>query len=130
MGKEGGFFDRKLLLCEDMTVTDSSKASTNEIDMGVADANMGAGTPLDVIFVITEAFTGGTSLTFELQHSAAGSSYATIVQTPAIAEASLTLGKVIKLRVPDEHYRFLQGYFTTSGTHSKGKITAYLQPRM
>lgn len=130
MGRAGGFFDRKCMLCEDMTVTDSSKATTDELKCGVSDANLGAGTPLELVFVITEAFTGGTSLTFELKDSADGTTYATKVQTPAIVEASLTLGKVIKLNVPDEHEQYIEGYFTTSGTHATGKITAYLQPRM
>ena len=130
MGRAGGFFDRKCMLCEDMTVTNSSKATTDEFDTGIANANLGDGTPLEMVFIITEAFTGGTSLTFELKDSSDGTTYTTRRQTPAIAEASLTLGKVIKLTVPDDHERYLEGYFTTSGTHSTGKITAYLQPRM
>lgn len=130
MGRAGGFFDRKCMLCEDMTVTGTSKATTDEFDTGIANSNLGDGTPLEMVFIITEAFTGGTSLTFELKDSPDGSTYTTRRQTPAIAEASLTLGKIIKLTVPDDHERYLEGYFTTSGTHSAGKITAYLQPRM
>lgn len=130
MGRAGGFFDRKCMLCEDMTVTDSSKATTDEFDTGIADSNLGDGTPLEMVFIITEEFAGGTSLTFELKDSADGTTYATKVQTPAIVESSLTLGKVIKLLVPDEHERYIEGYFTTDGTHTAGKITAYIQPRM
>lgn len=130
MGREGGFFDRKLLFSNSQEVT-ASAASTYEINTGVADANLGAGTPIGVFFIIDETFTGGTSMTFELQHSADGSSYATIAQLPAIAEASLVAGeKIGPLALPDEHYQYLQIYYTVVGSHGAGAITSYLQPIM
>lgn len=126
----GGFIDSKLLFSNAQEVT-SSAASSYEIDTGEANANLGDGTPLAVEFIIETTFTGGTSMTFELQDSADGSSYTTLVEVPAVAEASLTKGATIpKLMVPPEHKRYLQMYYTVSGTHGAGKVTAYLQPVM
>lgn len=128
--KIGGFFDRKLYFSNAQEVTGSA-ASTYEIDTAEANHNLGDGTPLVVRFIIETAFAGATSMTFELQDSAAGSSYTTKVQTPAIVEASLTKGAYIcELKVPDQHERYLQIYYTVVGTHGSGKVTAYLQPLM
>jgi len=126
-----GFFDSKLRFDDGLDFTnDSSEASTYEIDCAIADANLGAGTPLVVEITVETTFVGGTSVTFELQHSAAGSSYATLGQYPAVAAASLLKGAKFQLLVPNEHYRFLQMYYTIVGTFSAGKLTAVLQPRM
>ena len=126
-----GFFDNKLRFDDGLFfANDSSEASTYEIDCALADPNLGAGTPLVVEITVETTFVGGTSVTFELQHSAAGSSYATITQIPAIVEASLTKGAKFQILVPNEHYRFLQMYYTVSGTHGAGALTAVLQPRM
>jgi hypothetical protein len=126
-----GLFDAKLRFDDGLDfASDSSEASTYEIDCGVANANLGAGTPLVVEICVETAFVGGTSVTFELQHSAAGSSYATLVQYPAVVTASLTKGAKFQLMVPREHYRYLQMYYTIVGTFSAGKLTAYIQPAM
>lgn len=124
-----GFFDNKLRFSDGQAVTGSA-ASTYEIDCAIANANLGDGTPLVVEISIETTFVDGTSMTFELQHSAAGSSYTTLVQTPAIAEASLVKGYKFQIMVPKEHYRYLQMYYTVVGTHGAGAVTAVLQPAM
>ena len=124
-----GFFDNKLRFDDGHDLTSaSSKASTYEIDCAIANANLGAGTPLVVEITCEVAFAGGTSITFELQHSADGSSYTTLVQYPA--QTSIAKGDKFYLMVPDNHYRYLQLYYTIVGTFTAGTITAVLKPRM
>lgn len=124
-----GFFDNKLRFSDGQDMKSASScASTYEIDCAIADANLGAGTPLVVEITCEETFAGGTSITFELQHSAAGSSYTTLVQYPA--QTTITKGDKFFLMVPESHYRYLEMYYTIVGTFSAGKITAVLQPRM
>lgn len=125
-----GFFDTKLRFSDGQSITETA-ASTYEIDCGLANPNLGDGTPLVIECEIEYAdAASGTSMTIELQHSAAGSSYATLVQYPAIVTASLTKGAKFQLMVPKEHLRYLQLYYTIVGTFDAGKITAYIQPAM
>lgn len=124
-----GFFDNKLRFSDGQDfAAASSVASTYEIDCAIANANLGAGTPLVIEITCEETFAGGTSITFELQHSAAGSSYATLVQYPA--QTTITKGDKFFLLVPESHYRYLQMYYTIVGTFTAGIVTAVMQPRM
>lgn len=124
-----GLFDDKLMFSASQAPT-SSAASTYEIDFGAANLALDEGTPLEVVLVVEEAPTSGmTSMTIEIQDSAAGSSYATICSYAAIGYADLTAGSVWKLRLPSYHKRYVQLYYTIVGTGDL-TITSYLQPVM
>lgn len=129
--------DRKLVFCDAQAIT-ASAASTNPdsvayLDFGVADPNMGDGTPLMVRFICEESFTKLTNLTFALQHdsdSAFGTAEVLAQFTRTLAQ--LTKGAYIQpLAIPEQHERYLRIYFTVSGTTpDAGKITAFIDPVM
>ena len=120
------FFDAKHLFSDGQEVTDSAYSS-KEIDCGVAYPDLGEGEMLVVRFIIETAFTGGTNMAITLCHGAETAPTTQLVSVIAIAEASLTKGAYIpELKIPDQHLEFMRLYYTVSGTHSAGAITAFL----
>ena len=120
--------DSKLIFSNDQVVCNSgSEASDYEIDFGVASANMGAGTPLKAVFIVTTTFATCTSILFSVQAATDGSTYANIVASGAIAVATLVAGYRLELFLPREHGRYLQAYYTLEGSNATaGKVVAYL----
>lgn len=124
------YIDKENLLCDDMAITDTDKATTNIIDLG-AD---GSATPtpnekgdVEILCIVTEAFTGGTSLSIAAQTDSAEGfgTVETIATTAAIATASLVLGYQFKIAVPaDALKRYFRLYCDVTGTMTAGKITA------
>jgi hypothetical protein len=139
-------FDKKNTVSDNQAFTTGTQRSTDVIDMwGGAtkpgtDANgntilrdLGLSTEVDFFAQVTEAFTGGTNATFNLITAADGdaamASPTIIGTTGVIAEASLTLGKRLKLPLPETvPGRYLGLQCVTTGTHSTGKVFASLIP--
>lgn len=105
-----------------------SAASTNVIDFGETNANLGDGTPLIVNFVINEAFATCDSVTFTLQHGATSTPATDLVSTAAILTANLTKGAYIpELMIPRQHLRYMRVYYTIAGSNpTTGHVTAYI----
>lgn len=111
----------------DAQAVTSSAASTNVIDCGVANANLGATGQLWLVVSVNTTFTGATSMTVALQDDAAeDGTYANLVASEDYAEASLTKGtKLLCVPLPLEHARYLRVYYTVTGTHGAGAVDAF-----
>lgn len=107
-------------------ITTGTQLSTNSYDMGVA-RDIGRGHTLRIYANATTAFTAGTSLQVNVVESVNSDlSSATIIATgTAIAEASLTAGKVlVDLPLPNTSKRYVGLQYVTVGTHTAGAVTA------
>jgi hypothetical protein len=112
-----------------VTGTNTSVLSTNTIDLGSA-RDIGKGEPLEVAIEVITAASGGTSVQFQLiqaDDAALTTNVQVIVQTDAIAVATLTAGKQIPLHVdrvdPYPARRYLGVRYALVGTVAAG---AYL----
>lgn len=103
-------------------------ASTNVIDCGVADANLGGGQPVWCIVEVNTAFEGDYTLTVSLQDcSTESGTYYDLSATQAYALAALAKGsRLIAIPLPAEHERYLRIYYTASNTFTAGAVDAYL----
>lgn len=125
------YLDKENLLCEDMAITDTDKASTNVIDMGAIDALVPAPNEkgeIEIFCQVTEDFAGGTSLVATLQqdNDEAFGSAADLVASAAILTATLVAGYRFKIAIPKDAIteRYIRLYFDVTGTMSAGKVTA------
>lgn len=89
---------------------------------------------VDILFTVVEAFTGGTSVSFQVGYddAAAFSSPTILAQTPAIAIASLTPGYQARLALPPGQAAadiYLGAQYVTLGTMTGGKVTAGIVQR-
>lgn len=118
--------DYQLQFSDAQAVTESA-ASTNVIDTGIADANLGGSGNVWVCVTVNTAFAGGTNMTVTLQDSADDNTYATLLASEEYLEAALTKGvRLLWVPLPAEHARYLRVYYTVTGTHSSGKCDAFL----
>lgn len=104
--------------------------STNTVDLGVA-RDIGNGQTLYVEFTVDDAFTGGTSVQFQVISSAAAAltSPTVLATTPAIVDATLITGYRTQLAIPPvvgNGQRYLGVQAVGVGTHSAGKFSARL----
>jgi len=125
--------DAKNMFSDGQSIT-ASAASETTLDMGVASANLGQGSPLIIRFIIEEDFASAGStgtLTIALQHSATNfGGTDVLLQTKAWAISSTTLIKgsyLPEIKIPDRHLRYLRLYYTV-GTENftAGKLTAWI----
>ncbi len=118
--------DDKLVFSDHQHVTVTAQ-STDVINTGEVNANLGAGTPLLVRFVIETTFANATSMVIALCHGATDNTVTVLIQTAVIAEAALLKGAFIPpLRIPDEHLMHLALTYTVDGAHNAGAITAFI----
>lgn len=119
--------DSILIFSDEQAIT-ATAASTNVIDFGEVNPNLGAGTPLIINFIITEAFATLTSLQISLQQGATSTPATELVNLPAIAAANLTKGAYIpEIMIPSQHLRYMRLYYTIAGSNATaGKIFAYI----
>jgi hypothetical protein len=114
----------------------ATTTSTNTIDLlnardiGAGTANDGA--DLTVEWIITTAYTGGTSVNFQILGSTNNSAYTVYAETGAIPIASLTVGQKIKLKMPMVNPdngpapRYLQLAYVNAGVNTAGAVIAWL----
>ncbi len=110
-------------------VTDNEVNSTNDVDVGVADPNQGAGAGKKVVHVeVNTAITGGTSIQIIVRDSADDATYNDLYMGPAIAIGALTaVGKtLLNLPLPPTHRRYLRVVYKCVGAVAAGKADAYL----
>lgn len=117
--------DKQNLFSDDQAVTVTAD-STNVIDLGIA--GLGKGEPVRLLAQVTTTFDGGTSIQASLvtSDSSTFSGATTLVETAAIAEASLLAGYEFGLGgfMPEEIKRYNKLVYTVVGTMTAGTITA------
>ena len=113
-------------------VVSTAAYGTYELDFETAYPDKGMGSPLVVRILITETFVTGTSVLFELCSDATSQATAgggtPIASSEAIVLATLVAGYSFEIKVPDMHLQYLNMKYTTVGTPTYGKVTAYLDP--
>jgi hypothetical protein len=114
--------------------TTGTQTSTNVLDLlNARDLGIGDDSSLKILYEVTTAFTGGTSLQIVIQGapdngSGSPGSYTTYASGPVIAEANLTVGaRLCDIDLPRKAQgaalpRFLRAQYVTVGTHGAGAI--------
>ncbi len=129
--------------------TTGSQTSTNQIDLGLTgiplsasgggarDIGIGDDPAMKLLVIVTVAFTVGTSLQVNVQGapdngSGLPGSFVIMMSGPVVVEANLIIGA----RLLDDDMprpapaqplpRFIQLGYVTVGTHTTGKLVAYL----
>lgn len=121
--------DNKLVFSDAQAIT-ATAASANIIDCGVANANLGEGSPLIIRLMVEETFlaAGAATLIISLQHGASDPPSTSLLLVASIAKEALVKGAYIpEIKIPDEHLRFLRLYYEVgTGPFTAGKITAFI----
>ena len=121
--------DQQNTYSQDQAVT-ASAPSTHVFDAGAAGRDIGHGRGLDLVVLCTETATSGGASTvqFHLEDSADNSAFARVVETPAIAKASLVAGaEVLRIGMPGGLRRYTRLYYTvTPADLTAGRFTAFL----
>ncbi len=114
-----------------VTAATGTQASTNVIDLlNARDMGIGDDPSLKLLVQVSTAFAGGTSLIAALQGSTDNSTYTTMLVSPTVLTAALTVGaRVLDADVPrpapgQAMPRYLRMLYTTSGTFTLSGITA------
>jgi hypothetical protein len=120
--------DYKLIYSNDQAVTVDA-ASTNNVNLGAANLNIGAGTSIWLVVIITAGFgSSAETLTLSLYHSATDGSYAAFLTLPAVAASAMTLPRAFYCQpLPAGLKQYSQLYFDCSaGGLTTGTIFAAL----
>ena len=118
--------DKALQVSNEQAVTVSA-ASTDVIDLGQANPNLGLNDHTSLAITVDTAVTadGAATVTFSLQDSADNSSFADVVATAAIGKATLVAGAQIVLPMPTKLRRYVRVYYTVAtGPLTAGKFSA------
>jgi hypothetical protein len=114
-------------------VTTAGRYAGTALDLAVAGGNPGPG-ELQVQVQVNTTFTGGTSVAVSLETHTANdftSARTVLVATAAIADASLVAGAtLLTVRLPPGLKRYLAVVLTGVGTHSAGKVDAFVTPEV
>lgn len=129
--------DKELMVSNNQAISaNGANYSTNAIDLSVA-RNIAKGEPLYLVVVVTELF-AGTGTTMQIRvitatHENLTTNQVILVQTPALAKATLTKGRVpIVIALPPlpaagGAQRYLGVDFRTDQTfEDTGRITAFV----
>ena len=118
--------DRQLQVSNEQAVT-ASAASTDVIDFGQTNPNIGLNDHMDLSITVDEAAAaaGAATVTFSIQDSADNSTFADVAVTAAIGKAALPLGAQIVIPMPKLHRRYVRVYYTVgTGPLTAGKFSA------
>jgi len=98
---------------EQAETTQTVHPSTNDIDTGAANSNIGWGEPLFLNFGIHTLVASATgTLTVTLEDSAAGTTFIIIVQSFPWIAATLVKGFLWTVGIPHYHSRFFRVVYT------------------
>ena len=122
------FIDKLLQVSNEQAVT-ASAASTDVIDFGQANPNVGLDDRSNMVITVDEsaAAAGAATVTFSVQDSADNSTFADVVATKAVPLAELTAGKQFFLPLPPGMRRYVRAYFTVgTGPLTAGSFNAQI----
>ena len=111
--------------------TQAAHDSTSTSDCGVADANMGGGTPIYVVISVNTAFTSGgaATLAVKLQESDDDQSFTDLIasKTSTLTQAAVAGAKLMQIALPPVHKRYIKAVYTIGvAAMTDGAIDAYL----
>ena len=125
-------WDKALILSEDQDLSQAvGSYYSTELDLGAA--NMGEGTPIYLHVRVDEAFdsSGGTAtlaVTLQSATASGGSFVDSVVQTDAIAEATLVSGyRIMQVALPAGLSQYIKIKYDIAGeTTTAGTVNAWL----
>ncbi len=122
--------DAKLILSDDQAITGDA-GSTNVIDLGANETALGEEENLRLKVVVSANFTGGTSLTVTCREGSDNPPTDQWAESKEVLTASLVAGyTIMDIGLPTTHQRYMDVYYTTSGTFDDtSKINAYIYAR-
>lgn len=122
------FIDKLLQVSNEQAVT-ASAASTDVIDFGQANPNVGLDDRSNMVITVDESVTasGAATVTFSVQDSADNSSFADVAVTAAIGKANLAAGQQVVIPMPTKLRRYCRVYYTVAtGPLTAGKFSAQI----
>lgn len=107
------FIDKALQVSNEQAVTVSA-ASTDSIDFGQANPNVGLDDRSNMVITVDEsaAAAGAATVTFSVQDSADNATFADVAVTAAIGKASLAAGQQVVIPMPTKLRRYCRVYYT------------------
>ena len=120
------FIDKTLQVSNEQAVT-ATAASTDVIDFGQANPDVGMTDQCSMVITTDEAATasGAATVTFSVQDSADNSTFVDGAATAAIAEATLVAGYQHVIPMPTKLRRYCRVYYTVAtGPLTAGKFSA------
>lgn len=120
--------DKLLQVSNEQAVT-ASAASTDVIDFGQANPDIGVNDMSNMVITTDEAATaaGAATVTFSVQDSANNATFADVAVTAAIGKATLALGYQHVIPMPYKLRRYCRVYYTVAtGPLTAGKFSAQL----
>lgn len=121
----------KYLQVSDAQAVTATAASTDVIDFGQANPNVGMDGISKMVITVdaTAIATGAATVTFAVQDSADNSTYATVAATTAIGKATLVAGHQIVIPMPTTLRRYCRVYYTVAtGPLTAGAFSAQIVP--
>ena len=122
------FIDKALQVSNEQAVTVSA-ASTDSIDFGQANPNVGLDDRSNMVITVDEsaAAAGAATVTFSVQDSADNATFADVAVTAAIGKASLAAGQQVVIPMPTKLRRYCRVYYTVAtGPLTAGKFSAQI----
>ena len=120
------FIDKTLQVSNEQAVT-ATAASTDVIDFGQANPDVGMTDQCSMVITTDEAATasGAATVTFSVQDSADNSTFVDVAATAAIAKATLVAGYQHVIPMPTKLRRYCRVYYTVAtGPLTAGKFSA------
>jgi len=120
------FIDKLLQVSNEQAVT-ASAASTNVIDFGQANPDIGMDDRSNMVITVDVAAeaSGSATVAFSVQDSADNSTFADVVATVAIGKATLVAGYQHVIPMPTKLRRYCRVYYTVAtGPLTAGKFSA------
>ena len=122
------FIDKALQVSNEQAVTVSA-ASTDSIDFGQANPNVGLNDRSNMVITVDEsaAAAGAATVTFSVQDSADNATFADVAVTAAIGKANLAAGQQVVIPMPTKLRRYCRVYYTIgTGPLTAGKFSAQI----
>ena len=122
------FIDKALQVSNEQAVTVSA-ASTDSIDFGQANPNVGLDDRSNMVITVDKsaAAAGDATVTFSVQDSADNATFADVAVTATIGKANLAAGQQVVIPMPTKLRRYCRVYYYVgTGPLTAGKFSAQI----